>query len=275
MLIAIYVGLIISSPVWLYQIFAFLVPGLTGKEKRYVFGFFFTAVPLFLAGCAAGWFVLPHIVELLHELRAAGGCGLHARPRLLQLRAQARLAVGVAFVLPVFLVLLNFVGVMSRARPSSSAGASPSCSSAVFTAIATPAADVISMFLLAIPMVAAVLRRRRRRVLADAVVAGGTRGASRRELPAARARHEQPSCRRPSGIAASRTPVTLPRIEAFRSGLAFDLDPFQVAACPALEAGSSVLVAAPDRRGQDHRRRVRHPPRDAGCSRRRRSTRRR
>jgi hypothetical protein len=60
--IALYVGLIISSPVWLYQVFAFLVPGLTKTERRYTFGFFFSAVPLFLAGCAAGWFVLPHIV---------------------------------------------------------------------------------------------------------------------------------------------------------------------------------------------------------------------
>ena len=63
--IALYVGLILSSPVWLYQIFAFIVPALNRKEKRYIFGFFFSAVPLFLAGCAAGYFVFPHMVELL------------------------------------------------------------------------------------------------------------------------------------------------------------------------------------------------------------------
>ena len=71
--IAFTIGIVISSPVWLYQIFAFLVPGLTGREKRYTFGFFFTAVPLFLAGCAAGWLVFPHIVELLTVLRARRG----------------------------------------------------------------------------------------------------------------------------------------------------------------------------------------------------------
>ncbi len=65
MQIAITIGLVISSPIWLYQIFAFLVPGLTSREKRYVFGFVFTAIPLFLAGCAAGWYVFPHIVELM------------------------------------------------------------------------------------------------------------------------------------------------------------------------------------------------------------------
>jgi sec-independent protein translocase protein TatC len=63
--ISLYVGLIVSSPVWLYQIFAFLVPGLTRTEKKYTFGFLFTAIPLFLAGCAAGWTVLPHVVELM------------------------------------------------------------------------------------------------------------------------------------------------------------------------------------------------------------------
>ena len=42
--IALTVGVVISSPFWLYQVFAFLVPGLTGKEKRYTFGFFFTAI---------------------------------------------------------------------------------------------------------------------------------------------------------------------------------------------------------------------------------------
>lgn len=58
-------GIILSSPAWLYQIFAFFVPGLNKRERRYVFGFFFTAVPLFLLGVAAGWFVLPRIIELM------------------------------------------------------------------------------------------------------------------------------------------------------------------------------------------------------------------
>src|SRR4051812_6454294 len=49
------VAILIASPVWLYQVFAFLVPGLTGREKKYTFGFFFSAVPLFLAGGFTGW----------------------------------------------------------------------------------------------------------------------------------------------------------------------------------------------------------------------------
>ena len=60
--IAFTIGIVISSPVWLYQVFAFLVPGLSQRERRFTFAFFATAIPLFLAGCAAGWFVLPNIV---------------------------------------------------------------------------------------------------------------------------------------------------------------------------------------------------------------------
>ena len=53
--IAFTVGIVISSPFWLYQIWAFFMPGLTKKEIKYTLGFMLSAIPLFLAGCAAGW----------------------------------------------------------------------------------------------------------------------------------------------------------------------------------------------------------------------------
>ncbi len=153
MQIAIYVGLFLSSPVWLYQIFAFLVPGLTGREKRYTFGFFFTAIPLFLAGCAAGWYVLPHIVTLLSSFAPEGSASIMDAKEYLNFVLKLVLAVGIAFVLPVFLVMLNFIGILS-ARAIIKAWRVAILSITLFTAIATPAADVFSMFLLAIPMVA-------------------------------------------------------------------------------------------------------------------------
>ena len=152
MQIAIYVGLFLSSPIWLYQIFAFLVPGLTGKEKRYTFGFFFTAVPLFLAGCAAGWFVVPHIVILLNSFVPAEDASFIEAKDYLGFVLKLILAVGVAFVLPVFLVLMNFVGILS-AKSILKGWRVAILTITLFTAIATPAADPFSMFLLAIPMV--------------------------------------------------------------------------------------------------------------------------
>ncbi|MFV0285852.1 MAG: twin-arginine translocase subunit TatC, partial [Demequina sp.] len=63
--IALFAGVILSSPVWLYQLFAFIAPGMTPREKRYTFGFVAAAVPLFVAGCAMGFWIFPHMVELL------------------------------------------------------------------------------------------------------------------------------------------------------------------------------------------------------------------
>ena len=152
MQIAIYVGVILSSPVWLYQIFAFITPGLTRKEKKYTFGFFFSAVPLFLLGCTAGFFVFPHIVELLASFAPADTASIFQAKYYVDFATKLVLAVGIAFVLPVFVVLLNFMGVIS-ARGILKGWRIAVLLITVFCAIATPAADVSTMFLLAIPMV--------------------------------------------------------------------------------------------------------------------------
>lgn len=151
--IAITIAIVAASPVWLYQLFAFLVPGLTSKEKRYTFGFFFTAVPLFFAGAAAGWFVFPHMVELLTSFSSQEDSTLLDARTYYDFVIKLVLAIGIAFVLPVFLVLLNFVGVLS-ARSIIKGWRIAVLVIVLFTALATPAADVISMFLLAVPMVA-------------------------------------------------------------------------------------------------------------------------
>lgn len=153
MQLAIYIGIFVSSPVWLYQIFAFIVPGLTRREKGYIFGFFFSAVPLFVAGCAAGWFVMPNIVTLLAGFAAEGTASLYAAKEYLNFVVKLMLAVGVGFVMPVFLVILNFMGVVS-AKGLLAGWRWAILLITLFTAIATPAADVFSMFLLAVPMVA-------------------------------------------------------------------------------------------------------------------------
>ncbi|WP_105036778.1 twin-arginine translocase subunit TatC [Cryobacterium aureum] len=150
--ISLYVGLIVSSPVWLYQVFAFLVPGLTRTEKKYTFGFLFTAIPLFLAGCAAGWIVLPHVVELMTGFAPPEDSAFINAQGYFDFVLKLVVAIGIAFVLPVFIVLLNFAGVISAASIIKSWRIAILVI-VLFTAIATPAADVVSMFLLAIPMV--------------------------------------------------------------------------------------------------------------------------
>ncbi len=169
--IAFTVGVVISSPVWLYQVFAFVMPGLKRNEKQYAIGFVAAAVPLFFAGCVAGWFVLPHMVVLLTGFAPEGTTALLTARAYYDFVLKLVLAIGIAFVLPVFLVILNFAGVLS-AKTILKSWRIAILAITLFTAIATPAADVMSMFLLAIPMlalyfgaagIAAINDRRRRR----------------------------------------------------------------------------------------------------------------
>lgn len=150
--IALTIGIVISSPVWLFQIWAFFVPGMTRREVRFAVGFFLSAVPLFLAGCAAGWYVFPHIVQLMTSFAPQDDASIITAKAYFDFVLKLTIVVGVAFVLPVFLVLLNFAGVMS-AKAILKGWRIAILLITLFTAIATPAADVLSMFLLAIPMV--------------------------------------------------------------------------------------------------------------------------
>lgn len=150
--IAFTVGIVISSPFWLYQIWAFFMPGLTKREIKYTLGFMLSAIPLFLAGCAAGWYVYPHIVALMTSFAPSDDATIITAKTYFDFVLKLVLVVGVAFVLPVFLVLFNFAGLLS-AHSIIKSWRIAVLVITLFTAIATPAADVLSMFLLAIPMV--------------------------------------------------------------------------------------------------------------------------
>ncbi|TQL48107.1 sec-independent protein translocase protein TatC [Homoserinimonas aerilata] len=141
------VGFVISSPVWLYQLWAFFVPALHRKEKRYALGFVLAAFPLFLAGCFVGWLILPNMVELMIRFAASDTATLLQAKVYLDFALKLLLAVGLAFILPVFLVLLNFVGVLS-AKQILKGWRIAILLISVFAALATPAADVVSMMLL-------------------------------------------------------------------------------------------------------------------------------
>jgi len=152
LIISITLGIVIASPFWLYQLWAFIVPALHKKEKRYAVGFLGAAIPLFLAGCTAGWVILPNIVTLLTGFATADSQTLLTARVYLDFAVKLVLAIGIGFVLPVVLVMLNFTRVLT--------GVSivkgwrwAIIAIATFTAIATPAADVWSMVLLAIPMI--------------------------------------------------------------------------------------------------------------------------
>src|SRR5690606_7812788 len=110
-------------------------------------GFLGTAVPLFLLGIYAGWTILPNIVRLMSTFQPTEDAFLIDARKYLDFAVKLLLAVGVGFVMPVFLVLLNFIGVVRGMSILKSWRIAILCI-ILFAAIATPAADIWSMFLL-------------------------------------------------------------------------------------------------------------------------------
>lgn len=151
LMIGLVVGVIIASPVWLYQIWAFITPGLHQQERRYAVIFSLTAGPLFMAGAALAYIVMPIGMEVLLNFTPENVTNLNDLGQYLQFILRLLLVFGVAFELPVFLVLLNFAGVVTGARLGRwRRGAIFGIF--VFSAVATPTGDPITMLLLAVPM---------------------------------------------------------------------------------------------------------------------------
>jgi sec-independent protein translocase protein TatC len=145
------VAVIAASPYWLYQIWAFILPGLHPKEKKYSRMFAAVAGPLFLGGVALGYYVLPKGLEVLISFVPKGVTNLVDFGRYFSFLMRMLLIFGIAMEIPLFVVLLNFAGVVSgkalaKHRPWIIIG------TMVFAAVATPSTDPFSMLMLAIPM---------------------------------------------------------------------------------------------------------------------------
>jgi sec-independent protein translocase protein TatC len=174
--ISTFTGLVIASPVWLYQLWAFIVPGLTRREKRYAIGYVAAAVPLFLAGVGLAWLVLPNALHFFFSLTPANGSNLIDADSYLSFVTQIILAFGVAFVVPLLLVALNMVGMVS-ALTLAKGWRIAVFLTFLFAAVASPTPDAGSMLALAFPMVGLYMiavgicwfndRRRARRAVAE------------------------------------------------------------------------------------------------------------
>lgn len=149
--ISLFIGVLLASPIWLYQVWAFFAPGLSRREKGYAVGFLGIAIPLFLGGVYAGWLVLPNIVRLMSTFQPSEDAfQLNARSYL-DFAVKLLLAVGIGFVMPIFLVMLNFMGVL-RGRSILKSWRLALLAIMLFAGIATPATDLMNMFLLAAPI---------------------------------------------------------------------------------------------------------------------------
>lgn len=149
--VALWLGVILASPVWLWQVWAFIVPGLTKRERRTAVVFIAAAVPLFLAGCALANYVLPTAVRVLLDFTPQGTWNLIPADQYLAFVTRFILAFGIAFLVPVLLVGLNVAHVLP-AHIMIKGWRIAIILNFVFAAMMTPTPDAWTMIALAMPM---------------------------------------------------------------------------------------------------------------------------
>ncbi|MFJ6987055.1 MULTISPECIES: twin-arginine translocase subunit TatC [unclassified Streptomyces] len=144
-------GVVLATPVWLYQLWAFVAPGLHRSEKKYSLGFVAAGFPLFLMGAYFAYWSLPKMASVMLEFSIIGSDNQLPLDDLLQLIMRMILVFGLSFELPLLLVMLNFGGVLEGKRM---AGwwRGMIIGITLFAAIATPSTDPISMLALAGPI---------------------------------------------------------------------------------------------------------------------------
>jgi sec-independent protein translocase protein TatC len=153
--VAFIAGVILSSPIWLYQIWAFVAPGLYTREKRWTFAFLGTAVPLFVGGALFGYLVMPRGLHYLLGLTPDGVVNLPNVDTYLSYATLMLVGFGLCFLIPLFLVTLNLVGLLTHAR-FRKWRRFMIFGVFVFAGIASPSPDPITMLLLAGPCVVLV-----------------------------------------------------------------------------------------------------------------------
>lgn len=149
-------GFILSCPVWLYQLWRFIEPGLYSNERTAALKFVGAAVPLFLMGVALGYAVTPKGFAVILRFNPPGVLNLNELNDFLAFELRLLLVFGAAFLLPVVLVTMNRMGLV-RAKTLGRFRNVAVVACIVFSAIATPTTDAVSMLALAVPMVAMYL----------------------------------------------------------------------------------------------------------------------
>jgi sec-independent protein translocase protein TatC len=149
--VAIVAGVAISSPFWLYQLWAFIAPALHRREKRYAIGFISAGTPFFAGGIALAYWILPTAIRVLLGFTPSHLTNLIKFSDYLSFVLHLLLLFGFAFELPVILIALNFAGVLS-ARSILKPWRGAIFGITVFSATFVPTSDPFTMMLLAAPL---------------------------------------------------------------------------------------------------------------------------
>lgn len=144
-------GLVISSPIWLYQLWRFITPGLHRHEKRWSVAFVAVAVPLFGAGVVLAYTVLPYGLQILFGFTPDNVENIVSVDKYLSFFIRMILIFGAGFLAPLILVALNFAGILPG-RKLLSWWRWIIFITCLFAAVATPTGDPINLLLLAVPV---------------------------------------------------------------------------------------------------------------------------
>ncbi len=144
-------GLVAATPVWLYQLWQFVSPGLHKHERRYSMAFLAAGTPLFLAGAAFAYLVMPLTAQMLISFTGDKITNILPVEDYLDVVTRMVVVFGLGFEFPLFLVMLNFVKVLTGKRMLGWWRAMVMAIT-VFAAFATPSADPLTMLALAAPI---------------------------------------------------------------------------------------------------------------------------
>ncbi|QHC02049.1 twin-arginine translocase subunit TatC [Epidermidibacterium keratini] len=150
--IAALTGVVISSPWWLYQLWAFITPGLHRNERRWAVSFVALSTTLFALGTICAWLTLNAGLRVLLTLAGDEVTAALTAPDYLSFVISLIVVFGVSFELPLIIVMLNLVGVLSYETLGKSRRWLYFLTF-VFAALITPTQDPFSMLAMALPMV--------------------------------------------------------------------------------------------------------------------------
>lgn len=113
--VALYIGLLASAPIWLYQLWAFIAPGLHRRERRYTYAFVAVAAPLFITGAVLAFVVVERSLPFLLGLNSEFTTIVSIRGYF-DFVTDMMLYFGIGFLFPVVVMGLNLAGVVSAKR---------------------------------------------------------------------------------------------------------------------------------------------------------------
>jgi sec-independent protein translocase protein TatC len=148
--IGLYLGLIGAAPVWLYQLWAFIAPGLHRRERRYTYSFAAIATPLFALGAVLAFIVVGKSLPFLLGLGSEDTVTVNIAGYF-DFVTSMMFFFGLGFLFPVVVIMLNFAGVVTAKRLLGWWRIAVFLMF-VFAAIVTPTPDPFNMTILALSM---------------------------------------------------------------------------------------------------------------------------